>query len=322
MADHALDDNDESHFVCREGRAPQHVTHVLVDKSVDEIEEDAFKDCFGLLKVETHDGIRRVGKMAFENYVSLPQINLKSVTVVCTEAFFECENLAHVEFGDELETIGSYAFHGCTSLKHLKLPSGISIGICAFVECALIDIELSERLETIRKSAFWGCDCLQRIAIQLKRDLFSFDHRLQHFNQFNRCHRLSTVDLVGWIHKTVSSLHMKRWRTDMLAEINHINHVLPGTPANNKINVIRDWMETTLNEIDYYKVKHKRYVKEGITLLELALWKAKLGEKDESYEEGKPKWTKVDTESVRKERRIACGAVMVIKHVLPFLKLL
>ena len=71
----------------------------------------------------------------------------------------------------------------------------------------------------------------------------------------------------------------------------------------------------------HYKAEHCRYVREGITLLELALWKAKLGEKEDHSEEGPRKKAKVDSESARKERRITCGAEMVIKNVLPFLQL-
>ncbi len=40
-------------------------------------------------------------------------------------------------------------------------------------------------------------------------------------------------------------------------------------------------MESILDKMDHYKAEHNRYVKEGMTLLELALWKAKLGENEE-----------------------------------------
>ena len=76
-----------------------------------------------------------------------------------------------------------------------------------------------------------------------------------------------------------------------------------------------------IDKMDHYKAEHYRYVKEGITLLELALWKAKLGEKEDSSEERETKKAKVDSESTRKERRIMCGADTVIKNVLPFLEL-
>ena len=80
-------------------------------------------------------------------------------------------------------------------------------------------------------------------------------------------------------------------------------------------------MEVVIDKMDHYKAEHYRYVKEGITLLELALWKAKLGEKEDSSVEGPTKKAKVDSESTRKERRVTCGADIVIKNVLPFLEL-
>ena len=107
----------------------------------------------------------------------------------------------------------------------------------------------------------------------------------------------------------------------MIEEINRINQVLPNTSAYDKGDEIRQWMHSVTDKMDHYKAEHYRYVKEGTTLLELALWKAKLDEKEESSEEGKAKKAKVDTESARKERRITCGADTVIKNVLPFLQL-
>ena len=324
MADHAEDDFDGDIFIYRGGRAPLHVTHVLIDESVDEIEDDAFKDCENLLQVETHNGLRKVGKYAFRRCRSLRLINLRSVIEIGESAFFGCKNLESVEFGDRLETIGKFAFDSCTSLTNLKLPSIITIGRFAFFGCnRLTGIELSERLESIEAKAFRYCERLQRIAIPLKRDLFEISDGSQRYNQFDCCEELATVDLVGGVHKTVASLHMESWRTDMIAEINRINQVLPNTPEFGKTNVIRQWMETIIDKMDHYRAEHNRYVKEGLTLLELALWKAKLGEKEDTpnCEEGRTKKAKVDAESARLQRRVTCGADTVIKNVLPFLQL-
>ena len=318
MADHADDGGDGDIFVYRGGRAPQHITHVLIDRSLDEIEDSAFYNCRNLLQVDTHDGIRKIGKEAFYGCLSLPRINLKSAVEIGYGAF-NCENLESIEFGDRLETIGEFAFVGHCSLEHLKLPSIIAIGPAAFYNCeALIDIELSERLETIERGAFHGCERLQRIAVPLKRDLFEYDDNDEEYNQFYDCAQLTTVDLVGGIHKTVASLHMESWRTEMIAEINRINEVLPTIPVFRKANAIRQWMEVVIDKMDHCKAEHYRYVREGISLLELAIWKAKLGEKEDHSEEGTPRRT---VKAARRNKRITCGADMVIKNVLPFLKL-
>jgi hypothetical protein len=323
MADHADDGDGDNIFVYRGGRVPQHITHVLIDRSIDEIEKYAFDGCRQLSQVDTHDGIRKIGSSAFYQCYSLRRINIESVVEIGYGAF-NCESLESVEFGDRLETIGKNAFGGC-SLKHLKLPSIIAIRQSAFSKCtSLIDVEISERLETIGRQAFWNCERLQRVAIPLKRDLFEFCEIFQRYDQFFGCAQLTTVDLVGGIHKTVASLQMESWRTKMIAEINRINHVLPNTHAREKTDEIQQWMEGIMDKMHHYKAAHCMYVREGITLLELALWKAKLGEKedeDDKSAERQTKKAKVDSESARKERRITCGADIVIKNVLPFLQL-
>ena len=352
MADHA-EDGDNDIFIYRGGRASQHVTHALIDQSVNEIEDHAFQDCENLLTVETHNGIRRIGLYAFWGCKSLSRINLKSAVEIEQYAFYKCEDLESVEFGDRLDMIGHSAFDGCTSLKHLKLPSIITIEDYAFGSCKrLIDIELSERLEAFGDSAFCNCERLQRIVVPLKRDLFNFDEfdddsledQLEHDNdfdqsyknQFERCEQLTTVDIVGQAHtkKIIASLHMESWKTDMNEEINRINQVLPNTPADEKTAEIRQWMETVLDKMDHYKAEHHRYVKEGSTILELALWKAKFEEKEDFHHQSgwgslvtcicgdwKTKKVKVDAESARKESRMLCGAEIVIKNVLPYLQL-
>ncbi len=100
MADHAEDDFDGDVFIYRGGRAPQHITHALIDESVDEIEDNAFNGCENLVRVDTHDGIRRVGRFAFCRCRSLRCINLKFVVEIGSKAFSGCKNLESVEFGD------------------------------------------------------------------------------------------------------------------------------------------------------------------------------------------------------------------------------
>ena len=163
--------------------------------------------CEHLVQVDTHNGIRKVGKRAFIYCTSLRRINLKSAVEIDDCAFSGCYNLESVEFGDDLETIGRDAFWNCSSLKlkHLKLPSVITIGGATFYNCEhLKDIELSERLETIGERAFQDCESLHRIAIPLTRELFLYDDEWERYSQFEYCDQLVTVDLVGWIHKTVA----------------------------------------------------------------------------------------------------------------------
>jgi len=325
MADQANNGNgDRDVFVYRGGRAPRNVTHVCIDKSVEVIDDIAFNGCAHLVQVETHDGIRKVGKMAFRGCRSLRSMDLRSVVEIGEDAFYECVSLTDVQFGNKLETIGKYAFTQCTSLEHLNLTSIITVKTWAFRSCkALTSIEFSKRLETIELNAFCACERLRHIAIPLKRDLFTFDPHRQKFTQFDDCDLLTTVDLVGGAHnKTIASLHMESWRTAMKEEINRINQDLPNTPAHEKTAAIIQWMDSVIDKMDHYKAEHHRYVKDAVTLLELAVWKAKLDEKDKNSAEGRTKTANIiDAESVRKEKRVTCGADLVIRNILPFLKL-
>ena len=162
-------------------------------------------------------------------------------------------------------------------------------------------------VESIRHGAFFNCTLLRRIAIP--------SGIIASYYKFNWCENLSTVDSVGGIHKTISSLHMESWRNDIHAEIDRINSDLEDTPANHKTRAIEQWIESILERLNHYKTEHKALLKEAMTLLELALWKAKLEENGSN----------MDAESnsiVRKRHRVTCGANIVIKkNVLPFLVL-
>jgi hypothetical protein len=76
--------------------------------------------------------------------------------------------------------------------------------------------------------------------------------------------------------------------------------------------------------MEHYKSEHKILLKEAMTLLELALWKAKLlneGEEKKCKVNVATKKVKIDAEAARKEHRVTCGASIVIKNVLTFLAL-
>ena len=102
----------------------------------------------------------------------------------------------------------------------------------------------------------------------------------------------------------------------MTNEINRINQVLPTAAAWQKTWKVQQWMDNVNCRLDHYKAEHHRFMKEATTLLELALWKAKLddNEEDEVAKEGQ-------RQRKRKDIRVTSGASIVIKNVLPFLVL-
>jgi hypothetical protein len=293
---------------------PEDVTHVRVHESVKIIRRRAFQYCRNLVSIEMHDGVEIIQEEAFHHCSSLREINLLCVRVIGNYAFY-LASLADVEFGNKLETIGEYAFSGA-DISNVKLPKVRVIGPYAFSDCnRLTEVELSEDLERIEEMAFTECGRLWHITVPPKANLLGE-------LVFSGCDNLSQVDLVGGIHKTISSLHLESWRTEMKYEIDHIN--LLRTPLYYKTIVIQNWMNNRIiPKIEHYKSEHYALLKEVMSLLELALWKANLDDNvgtDGAAQEG-VRVTRGQRKRARRSRRITSGASIVIKNVLHFLKL-
>ncbi len=329
MADHAAeDDSGDSIFIYTGGRVPQHlrktITHARIDTSIQEIDAAAFMNCRKLTHIEMHTQVRKIAKRAFLRCSSLRSIKLPGVKTIDVEAFKLCDDLMDVEFGKDLEVIGKLAFYMCGSLRRLTVPAVSTIGLCAFSKCdqlremTLMMMPGEEELVTIQGRAFADCPSLRRIAIPLKQDMLVS-------TVFDDCDGLEKVIPVGRIHETISSLHLESWRKEMRREIRRINRALPTLNAEGiQTDGIKQWIGSVIRQMEHFKAEHCTLVREAMTLLELALWKAMLDENEGEIDsrEGKAKKAKIDMEAARRERRVMSGADIVIKNVLPFLKLL
>ena len=304
---------------------PRGVAHAIIDPSVNLVRRGAFGNCQRLVSVRFHDGVEIIESGAFYGCESLPRIKLLGVREIGDEAFQACHALSDVEFGDKLETIGYTAFCAC-SPRSIKIPSVRTVQPDGFRACKqLTDVEFGIDLERIGLDSFLACWNLRRIVIPLKDNLFPPDPIDRQYTQFDDCSNLTAVNLVGTegIHITISSFLLESWKNEMNEEIDRINRELPNTPAREKTNAIRLWIRSVINRMDHYKAEHNRLLKEFMTLIELAVWKAKLDEKEEdSTQRVQRKRAKIDEDSMRKEKRITSGADTIIKNVLPFLKLL
>ncbi len=66
-------------FIYTGGRAPQHITHARIDKSVKIIDAEAFSNNPHLISVELHDGVELIRILAFCNCTSLRWMKLLGV---------------------------------------------------------------------------------------------------------------------------------------------------------------------------------------------------------------------------------------------------
>jgi hypothetical protein len=376
MADHhdAADDGggNNNAFIYTGGRAPQHVTRVIIDDSIDVIEERAFYNCPRLEYIQLHNRVKRIKRGAFYMCRSLRRIQMRGVKFIDEEAFGRCTSLLYVELGDELEVIGRAAFMGCRALKRVRIPSSVlTISASAFSLCTgLMDIDFpycnnvggggGMRLESIESNLFSSCTSLKRIVLTSSSLLHIRDYAFCNcigitelilpdglesigvrsffrcrsvgriamplidnipLNAFDSCDSLTRIDLTGMIHTTVSRLHLESWRDQMHTEIASINDILPTTLVEEKTDQIRQWMQSVTSALEDYKAKHHQVLKEVTTHLELFLWGMNLGEDDKEAIAPARKKCKIDVGSARRERRFTSGANVIIKNVLPFLKL-
>jgi len=316
MADHHPADGNI--FVYTGGHAPHHVINVIIDQSITVIDPRAFEGCL-VESVECHDELERIEERAFAECRALKKIKIPGVKVICSSAFY-FSGVIDVEFGDKLITIELQAFKSCSRLKRVRMPSVRNIGMDAFRDCSDLEyVELSEELQRISNNAFDSCMSLKHITIPLKQNMIMDD-------VFFRCRQLTAVDLAGGVQKIVSYLHFESWKNEMNERINQINHDLPNTPSYRKSSVIREWIESIDSRMRYYKFEHYRLLQEATTLLELALWKAKLDEDDkknmpDDFSKGKANIATTNVDDERKYNRITSGASIVIKNILPFLEL-
>ena len=318
------DGGDEIFVYLGEQRVPYGTTHAIIDPSVNIVRRGAFAYCYQLVSVIFHDGVEIIEEHAFEDCTSLPSIKFLGVREIGHRAFHSCVALSDVKFGDTLETVRSRAFDNC-GLMSIKLPSARTVQGLSFSHCnQLTDVEFGINLERIGFNSFYNCPNLQRIAIPLKDGILPFDSIINRYNQFDQCGNLTRVDIVGaeGIHKTISSLLLESWKDEMNEEIDRISRELPSIRQHDKGDAIRLWIRSVIDRMEQFKAEHDRLLKEHMTQLELAIWKAKLNEKDDdSAQKIQAKRAKIDEESIRKEKRITSGADIIIKNVVPFLKL-
>ena len=311
-------------YLYKGGSVPLHVTHLRIDKSIEDLADEIFSESSNIREVEMHDRVYRIGKLAFYNCRCLERISgATGVRVIDEGAFYRCTRLNDLEFGSKkLECIGLGAFSRCPSLRGLKIPSVRIVQGFAFQHCVnMTDLEFGEALERVEESAFLNCSSLRRLAMPLKRGIISND------TVFKGCRNMTNIELVGKVQNMISHF-MQEWKDEMNNEIGQINQVLSTVPIDGKTAAVQQWIGRCLDRVEHFTNEHNKSLVESATILELFLWRSSLnGETnhDDGFaHEAQPKKRARridDVHSGRQERRMICGANIVVKNVLSFLQL-
>ena len=218
----------------------------------------------------------RVKYMGYENVLKhITHVKFHpSVTEVHDEAFKDCTKLKEIVLSEGITKIGNRTFKGCTKLKRVVLNHGLKvIGNDAFANCTSLDsITFPSTVTKIGDRAFKDRGKLKELT-----------HTRSGLNQME-----------GWdAFRGCCSLERHKIRLDKIAQVSHLkeienkldemgstielrNHhiIIPPTEDDDVLLSLKKTFDKICNLLQYYEVK------EATTLLEMALWKAKLSQAD------------------------------------------
>lgn len=167
--------------------------HMTLPQGLEEVQEEAFRDCHRLQSVMFPENLQTIGRAAFFNCIELMKLTLKNgLKEIGHHAFDGCTSLIFVTFPEGLQKIGHHAFAKCIYLHSVKLKNGLrKIGENAFDGCTrLRTLTLPKGLEQVEARAFANCTALT--SVTLPKGLKGIGH-----HAFENCERLESVTLLG-----------------------------------------------------------------------------------------------------------------------------
>ena len=169
---------------------PEKIEYDSVKYYVEEIDDNAFKDCASLSSITIPTTITKIGSGVFKNCTALEEITIpESVKEIKSETFEGCSNLMMIRMHNgitelnqgafkkctalesialpnNLSTLPNNLFQGCSNLKNVRLPGSLSkIGSSVFEECAsLEEVDIPNGVKSIGSDAFKNSTMLHRFS--------------------------------------------------------------------------------------------------------------------------------------------------------------
>jgi hypothetical protein len=325
---------------------------VIVPSTVIRIGKEAFASCSELISVELSEGLKEIGDSAFAGCCNLKNIALPStVNTIGKHAFYKWmlrfQRLSHGQDDNRLldalrgrfdglpvHRICYYQAHHITAttqerLRHAFLKSGPSgfktdefgmtplhlLAISAKPNIRLFEAILKEYPENLITKDRWGnfpvhytCDGnapteIIRLLLDKHRSVVptdSINWKRLIMLAYENCSNESTKCVIrSSIETRLSFLGLQSWKLDVCAAVDEISE------GQNFV-AFRALMERIQSKLLWYEFK------EALSLVELALWKAKI---NDSLTFMGAKKDRIH----RKNCRILCGDHIVISNVLSFL---
>lgn len=152
----------DAFFSCKE------LLEINFPEGLEIIESDAFNSCQKLNSIKIPSSVRTIGQRAFNGCTSLQEVVIPNgVIEISEQAFAQCAGIKSVSLPESLERIGAYAFDRCENLEQINIPSKVKeIEKFTFIACGKMkSIEIPETVEKIGEFALINCASLEQIKI-------------------------------------------------------------------------------------------------------------------------------------------------------------
>ena len=120
----------------------ENITSINMPDSVRDIENEAFRFCYSLMRIRFSNRLESIYPEAFSNCAALRQVVLPdSVNYIGSGSFRYCYDLADVVISEQVSEIPENAFGTCSKLSSVTIPNGVSkIADNAFAGCKKLTI--------------------------------------------------------------------------------------------------------------------------------------------------------------------------------------
>jgi len=299
---------EEVRFEYTEGwpfQAPEDVTHVEFHPNVVTVEPAAFENCIELKKVVFNEGLKKIGKKAFNGCFPLDSVILPSSVVDIGRAAFQgCSNMREVVLNEGLEKLGAFAFWG-TPIESILLPSTLTkignwsfqssdnlrevvlnyglkkIGLGAFEHCkSLESIIIPSTVKDIGRFTFRSCGSLKEVAMnaivsRIGEGAFDFCNRLERFTFPCLSSRLESISRDGNGTELESKIDQICHHRVIQRSGNELFVSVAVMRGGSNWDTVKQSLDKIAHLITYYETR------EASTMFELALWQANMDQADD-----------------------------------------
>lgn len=143
------------------------LVYVAFPSQLSVIEDEAFRDCKNLERVELPPTIKSIGYAAFDGCKHLYELSLpEGLESIGECAFGQCSALREIVLPQTLKEVGYRAFYDCSSLKTIALPAQEEIGYATLRHCtSLHKVMLPKGIIALGPCVFEGCVSLKKIRL-------------------------------------------------------------------------------------------------------------------------------------------------------------